>query len=110
MFGMEYRIEIYTPAPKRVYGYYCLPFLLGDQMVGRIDLKADRKAKVLRVEAAWREQRAAPGARRRANADVARHLANELDQMRAWLSLDTIEITGRGDLAPALDAALVARA
>jgi uncharacterized protein YcaQ len=110
MFGMEYRIEIYTPAPKRMYGYYCLPFLLGDQMVGRIDLKADRKARVLRVEAAWREQRAAPGARRRTDADIASHLSHELDRMRDWLALDAIEITGRGDLAPALGAALVARA
>src|SRR5690606_25066067 len=55
MFGMRYRIEIYTPAPKREFGYYCLPFLMGDTMEGRFDLKADRKAGVLRVEAAWRE-------------------------------------------------------
>lgn len=105
MFGMEYRIEIYTPAPKRVYGYYCLPFLLGDQMVGRIDLKADRKAGVLRVEAAWREDRAVQGARRRTDDEIAVALTSELDAMRRWLSLDAVEVAPRGNLAPALQAA-----
>jgi len=102
MFGMEYRIEIYTPAPKRVYGYYCLPFLLGDQMVGRVDLKADRKAGVLRVAAAWREERAATGARRRPDAEVAIALSRELTLMREWLGLDSVEVEPRGSLAPAL--------
>jgi len=102
MFGMEYRIEIYTPAPKRVYGYYCLPFLLGDQMVGRVDLKADRKAGVLRVAAAWREERAATGARRRPDAEVAIALSRELTLMCEWLGLDSVEVEPRGSLAPAL--------
>lgn len=99
MFGMEYRIEIYTPAPKRVYGYYCLPFLLGDQMVGRVDLKADRKTKLLRVEAAWREQRAVAGARRRTDADVVNALGTELDLMARWLGLDAVTWSGKGNLA-----------
>jgi uncharacterized protein len=102
MFGMEYRIEIYTPAPKRLYGYYCLPFLLGDQIVGRVDLKADRKARVLRVAAAWREDHAAAGARRRTDTEVAVALSSELALMREWLSLDAIDVTPRGNLAPAL--------
>ncbi len=55
MFGFDYRIEIYTPAPKRVYGYYTLPLLIDDQLVGRIDLKSDRQNKTLRVQSAWRE-------------------------------------------------------
>ncbi|NTV40420.1 MAG: winged helix-turn-helix domain-containing protein, partial [Demequinaceae bacterium] len=102
MFGMEYRIEIYTPAPKRVYGYYCLPFLLGDQMVGRVDLKADRKAGVLRVASAWREERPVAGARRRPDAEVAVALSGELSLMRDWLGLDSVEVEQRGSLAPAL--------
>lgn len=102
MFGMEYRIEIYTPAPKRVYGYYCLPFLMGDQMVGRVDLKADRKARVLRVEAAWREERAVRGTRRRSDAEIALALAAELAVMAGWLGLERVEVVGRGNLAPAL--------
>ena len=102
MFGMEYRIEIYTPAPKRVYGYYCLPFLMGDQMVGRVDLKADRKAGVLRVESAWREETPAPGARRRSDTEIASALARELALMGDWLTLDGLEVASRGNLAPAL--------
>jgi len=106
MFAVDYRIEIYTPAAKRVYGYYCLLFLLGDQIVARVDLKADRKAKVLRVEAAWREPNVAPGARRRSDAEVATALAAELELARAWHALDRVEIADRGDLARALKLAL----
>jgi hypothetical protein len=107
MFGMDYRIEIYTPAPKRVYGYYCLPFLLGDQMVGRVDLKADRKAGTLRVQAAWREPRAVPGARRRTDAEIASALIAELETMRDWLGLDGVAVEPRGNLAPALAVAVI---
>ena len=56
MFGFHYRIEIYTPAEKRIFGYYSLPILLDDALVGRIDLKNDRQAKVLRVQSAWLEE------------------------------------------------------
>ncbi|HZW98479.1 MAG TPA: crosslink repair DNA glycosylase YcaQ family protein [Trueperaceae bacterium] len=105
MFAMEYRIEIYTPAPKRKYGYYTLPFLLGDQMVGRVDLKADRKAGALLIQAAWREEQPAPGARRRTDADVAAALATELRVMAEWLGLSTVVVKPAGTLAPALDSA-----
>lgn len=102
MFGMEYRIEIYTPEPKRVYGYYCLPFLLGDQIVGRVDLKADRKAGVLRALATWREERPVRGARRRGDDEIASALAVELRVMATWLDLDSIAVAPQGNLAPAL--------
>ena len=99
MFGMRYRIELYTPAPKRVYGYYVLPFLLGESLVGRVDLKADRARRTLLVQAAHGE----PGVDR---GEVTEALADELRLMAAWLDLDDIEVTGRGDLAPALRAQL----
>jgi uncharacterized protein YcaQ len=106
MFGMDYRIEIYTPAPKRVFGYYCLPFLMGDHMVGRVDLKADRKAGVLRVEAAWREETRVPGARRRSDAAVVKALADELGSAAAWLGLSRIDVSPRGNIADTLRAAV----
>ena len=106
MFGMDYRIEIYTPAAQRVYGYYCLPFLMGDQMVGRVDLKADRKAGTLRVHAAWREEGTAPGARRRSDAAVANALAAELNTMTQWLGLSHIDVAPRGNIADAVRAAI----
>ncbi len=102
MFGMHYRIEIYTPAPEREFGYYTLPFLLGDQIVGRFDLKADRKAKALLVQAAWREEAVVAGARRRSDAKVASALAAELRLAADWLGLDSVVVAPRGTLAGAL--------
>jgi uncharacterized protein YcaQ len=97
MFGFHYRIEIYTPAPRRQYGYYVLPFLLGDELVGRVDLKADRGKRALLVQSAWGE----PGA---TNGDVAYELHQELQSMAGWLGLDRVVVNGRGDLAPAVAA------
>ncbi len=102
MFGMHYRIEIYTPEPKREFGYYTLPFLLGDQIVGRFDLKADRKAGRLLVRASWREDRAVAGARRRSDAEIASALATELRLAASWLGLDDVVVEPRGNLADAV--------
>jgi uncharacterized protein YcaQ len=95
LFGMQYSIELYTPPPKRVYGYYVCPFVLGDTLVARCDLKADRTRRVLMVRGAFLEPK--QPARR-----VALALAEELEEMRRWLDLDRVEIGRRGDLAVAL--------
>ena len=95
LFGFRYRIEIYTPAPRRQYGYYVLPFLLGDELVGRVDLKADRAGSALPVQSAWGETGIT-------NGDVTGAFHEELTSMAAWLGLDRVVVNGRGDMAPAL--------
>ncbi len=96
LFGLTYRIEIYVPAEKRIHGYYVLPFLQGDRFTARVDLKADRKAGLLRVPAVWAE----PGVKK---PEVARALAVELQRLSGWLGLSGVAPAERGDLAAALN-------
>ncbi|BBZ34224.1 winged helix-turn-helix domain-containing protein [Mycolicibacterium confluentis] len=100
LFGFHYRIEIYTPAPKRQYGYYVWPFLLDGQLVGRVDLKGDRAGDALQVLGAFTED----GHDR---VRVAEALAPQLRSMADWLGLGDVAIGDRGDLVAPLRTALV---
>lgn len=98
LFDVRVRLEIYTPAHKRAHGYYVLPFLQDEAITARVDLKSDRKAGQLRVQAAWREPDASP--------DTAARLATELTSMAGWLGLQEVRVVGKGDLAATLEAHL----
>lgn len=100
IWGLRYRIEIYVPEPKRVHGYYVFPFLLDGELVGRVDIKADRAAGVLRVQSAWAEE----GVDR---PRVAAELAAELRLMAGWLGLEDVLVVRKGDLAAELIAAVL---
>jgi len=99
VFDFAYQIEIYVPAPKRIHGYYVLPFLMGDRFAARVDLKADRKTSTLVVHAAYVE----PGFDARV---VAPALAAELRSMAAWLSLESFAVGAKGNLARMLKRSL----
>jgi uncharacterized protein YcaQ len=99
LFHFDYRFEIFVPAPDRRWGAYVLPFLLGDRIVARVDLKSDRVRRRLAVVGAWLENGAGPEA-------VTSALAPELRAWATWLGLETIAVGRRGDLARSLAAAL----
>jgi uncharacterized protein YcaQ len=99
LFDLNYRIEIYVPAAQRLYGYYVLPFLLGERFAARLDLKADRRTGVLQVPAAWIEPTAD-------EEETAAALVPELHRLAGWLGLQEVAAPQRGDLAGPLTAAL----
>ncbi|HEY4614913.1 MAG TPA: crosslink repair DNA glycosylase YcaQ family protein [Citricoccus sp.] len=121
LFGVRYRLGIYTPAPKRTRGYYSLLFLLGERLAAQVDLKADRDTRTLLVRGAWYEEPAGPGMAASGGArtagtpgsgadvgHVCRELAAELGELARWLDLEgvAVEPAAEGDLAPGVAGAL----
>ena len=104
LFGVEYRIEIYTPAARRTYGYYALPLLVGDRFVARLDLRHDRRAGAVEVLGASHEPGRAPGAPDRPVPDLPGTARAELARLASWLGAERVVVPAdaRGDLVSAL--------
>jgi uncharacterized protein YcaQ len=94
IFNFDYRIEIYTPEPKRIYGYYSLPTLHKDNLVARIDLKSDRQNKTLLVQSAWHELHLTPKEVEISAKAISKHLV----EVRKWQGLESIEAKPKGNL------------
>jgi uncharacterized protein YcaQ len=101
LFNYDYKIEIYTPEPKRIFGYYTLPLLHRGNLVGRIDLKSERKAGALLVQSSWHETEIKASTVEAIAGDLAKHLKDAA----AWQGLASIEIADKGNLAAALRSA-----
>lgn len=104
LFHFRYRIEIYVPQAQRQYGYYVYPFLLDEELVARVDLKADRATGTLLVKAAWQQPDTSASSAR-----IAAELAAELRELGRWTGCERVEVTLRGDLAETLSAAVESR-
>jgi uncharacterized protein len=98
LFSFHYRIELYTPASKRKFGYYVLPFLHGDRFAGRVCLKADRQAGVLLANQCHVEDSCD-------HREIADALSQELNKMSAWLGLQGIQLGDKGNLAKSMQSA-----
>lgn len=94
LFNFDYKIEIYTPEPKRIYGYYTLPTLHKDKLVGRIDLKSDRQNKTLLVQSAWLENNLTNDQKIQYSKAITKHL----DQVRKWQNLEKLERKKKGNM------------
>ena len=101
LFDFDYKIEIYVPEPKRVYGYYTLPILHRGELIGRLDLKSDRKTKTLLVQSSWHELWLSDAKAKSA----AKAVFKNLQEAAKWQGLDTIAIAPKGNFADALAAA-----
>jgi len=99
IFAFRYRIEIYVPEDQRIHGYYVLPFMLDGELVGRVDLKADRKAGRLLVRSAFIEEGCDAST-------VAPALAGELRTFGEWIGMDDVVVSQRGNLADRLSASM----
>jgi uncharacterized protein YcaQ len=98
LFDFDYKIEIYTPEPKRVYGYYTLPLLHKGRLVGRIDLKSERKTGQLLIQSAWHEPQLKPAEVDAIASDLDAHLVS----VASWQNLEQILVAEKGNLAGAL--------
>jgi uncharacterized protein YcaQ len=103
IFNFDYKIEIYTPEPKRIYGYYSLPTLHKDKLIARIDLKSDRQNKTLLVQSAWHEKDLSAKEVTQYSKPVAKHLKD----VQKWQKLDDLEVKKKGNLALELRTNLV---